>query len=70
MGIKVRLAVLGKTQVDLLKAVRKKGFETLSYGMFSSYVNEMRIQPKGERVLAACEEVLAQWESAPKAAGE
>lgn len=69
MGIKVRLALMEKTQVDLLKAVRKKGFETLSYGLFSAYVNELRITPQAKRVLAACEEVLREWEK-PKAAGE
>ncbi len=69
MSIKVRLAILGKRQTDILKELRKRGFETLSYNQFNEYVNGMRPTPGGKRVLAACEEVLAEWE-APKAAGE
>lgn len=71
MSIKVRLAILGKRQTDVLKELRKRGFETLAYNYFNECLNGMRPTPGSKKVLEACEEVLAEWErEAPEAAGE
>lgn len=60
--IKARLAMLGKTQVDLLKAIRLAGYTVNSIQEISAYTTGTRRTPKAETVLAACDEIVKEWE--------
>ena len=60
--VKVRLAQLGKKQVDLLVALRERGFINLSPALLSTYVNGMSMAPQAQAVVKASDKILGEWE--------
>lgn len=66
MDIKVRLAVLEKTQVSLLKEVKKRGFSNVQPPNFSRYVNGLDTTPQAMTVLKIADDILKKWESSSK----
>lgn len=45
MNIKVRLAILGKMQKDLLDEVRKRGFPKMTASRFSAFLRRHDVGP-------------------------
>ncbi len=60
MSIKIKLLELGKKQVDLIEELRNRGF-TIQPPELSTYINQIMITPKSERVLRACDEIIEDW---------
>ncbi len=60
--IKVRLAMLGKTQVELLNEIRKRGFKKLTPQALSSYITGRDTTPQSEVVLKIARDILKEWE--------
>ncbi len=61
MSIKSRLLELNKKQVDLLDEVRKRGYPRLDSSVLSKYINGRAVTPQAKKVLALCENILAEW---------
>ena len=61
MDIKIKLLELNKKQVDLLDAVRKRGYPKLDPSVLSKYINGRAVTPQSKSVLALCENILAEW---------
>ena len=60
--IKVKLAILGKRQVDLLKELRNRGYRTLTPQALSSFISGYRVSPQSEAVLGVVRKILRDWE--------
>lgn len=60
-NIKARLAILGKTQVWLIGELAKRG-EKVNAPELSNYRSGAITTPKGERVLAMCDQILKELE--------
>lgn len=61
--VRPRLALLGKTQVELLSEVRKRGFTNLTTSQFSKYVNGHECTPQARAVMQVAFKVLDEWEN-------
>lgn len=61
--VRPRLAELGKTQVELLKEIRKRGFKNLNAQQLSKYANGHEITPQSEAVMEIAFEILDEWEN-------
>jgi hypothetical protein len=61
--IKINLLKVGKTQMDLLKEVRRRGYSKLSQPALNAYINGSIITPQAEAVLKICEQILKEWET-------
>lgn len=61
LNIKERLAKLGKSQVWLLRLLRDKGFE-VQPPQLSNIINGNYTYPKATKVLAMCDNILAEVE--------
>jgi hypothetical protein len=61
--IKINLLKVGKTQMDLLKEVRRRGYLKLSQPALNAYINGSIITPQAEAVLKICEQILKEWET-------
>mgnify|MGYP003282916978 CR=1 FL=1 len=66
--LKARLSRLERTQMSLLKEVRKYGWPKLSYQLFNAYMTGARITPQGDAVLEVCGNVIEKWERDTKEA--
>lgn len=60
---KVRLAMLGKKQVDVLSEVRKRGYSNLEVSQLNAYINERNTTPQAKAVMKIVDDVLDEWES-------
>ena len=60
--VRPRLGMLGKTQVELLAEVKKRGFVNLNPQQFSTYVNGHSNTPQAKAVMAVAYEVIEEWE--------
>ena len=60
---KVRLAILGKKQVDVLSEVRKRGYANLEASQLNAYINERNTTPQAKAVMKIVDDVLDEWES-------
>ena len=60
--IKIRLLRLEKRQVDLLDAIRKRGFKNLQPSTLSQYISGTITGPQAETVIKIIYEILASWE--------
>ena len=61
-AVRPRLGLLGKTQVELLAKVKKRGFTNLTPQQFSTYVNGHSNTPQAKAVMAVAYEVIDEWE--------
>lgn len=62
MNIKVRLAILGKMQKDLLDEVRKRGFPKMTASRFSAFLRRHDVGPTSEKVMNLVYDILDEWE--------
>lgn len=62
-AVRPRLANLDKTQVELLKEIRKRGFTNLNSQQLSKYVNGHECTPQARAVMQVAFEVLDEWEN-------
>lgn len=60
-NIKSRMADLGMTQVDMIMLLRERGYE-VQPPMLSSILRGTYTYPKAKKILAVCEEILAERE--------
>lgn len=58
----VRLARLGRKQVDVISELRNRGFR-VTPAEFSFFKNGRVTTPKSETVLKAADEIVSQWEA-------
>lgn len=63
--IKSRLADLSKTQVDLIRELKKKNIEMVP-SLLSNYITEVRSSKQGDMVLSVCDGIITKWESEVK----
>lgn len=63
---KVRLAILGKKQIDLLFEIRKRGYKNLEPPTLSTYINGNSTSPQAQAVLELIDTILTEWESEVK----
>lgn len=61
MDVKERLERTGKKQVDLIRALRKKGYEVQPPAL-SSILNDVYTYPKALEIKDAASEIVAEWE--------
>lgn len=54
---------LGMTQVEMIRELRKRGYE-IQPPMMSSILTGVYTYPKAEKILEACEEILNEREKA------
>lgn len=59
---KVRLAQLGKKQVDLLEELRARGFKTLADSTLCKIINGRMESPQADAVKGAIDMILSDWE--------
>jgi len=59
--IKIKLIELNKKQQDLLPELRNRGFKICGTEL-SAITTRVQTGPKAEKVLAAVEEILLNWE--------
>lgn len=60
--IKVRLAKLGKKQVDLVEELRENGFPHMQASTLSLCINGRLTTPQAQEALEACDKILTRWE--------
>lgn len=61
MSIKERLSEIGKSQVWLLKQLRKRGFDTQP-PQLSNIINGNYTYPKATRILSECDIIITEVE--------
>ncbi len=61
--IKVKLCELDKTQVDLLKELRKRGYKKLSPSELSRLIRGVSVSPRTEAIKKLIDEILDEWET-------
>ena len=64
--IKIRLAQLGKKQVDLLEELQKRGFKTLADSTLCKIVNGRMESPQSDAVKKVITTILDEWEKEQK----
>ncbi|MEG2626081.1 MAG: hypothetical protein RR956_07400 [Christensenella sp.] len=69
MDIKMRLLKLDRRQVDLLDALRRRGYPRIEHSNLSMYINHGGQSKHCVNVLAECDKILSEWENQPKANG-
>lgn len=62
MNIKIRLLQLGKTQVDLLSVLRKRGFPNLQAPYLSVAIRHVANEPQAVRIREMADVILKEWE--------
>lgn len=62
MNTKIRLLQLGKTQIDLLEVLRKKGYSTLCPQTVSAMINHRLDTPLAYQVREEIGKILTEWE--------
>ena len=60
--IKVRLTELGRSQVDLIAAIREKYNIKIDPAELSKILRGTLQTPKAEKVLSAAHEIVSSWE--------
>ena len=62
--IKIKLLELGKRQLDLMWELNKRGFPNVTQTSISKVINRNRVWETagGDRIRAAIEEILDEWE--------
>lgn len=60
---KVRLAMLGKKQVDVLSEVRRRGYANLELSQLNAYINGRNTTPQAKAVMKIVDDVLNEWEN-------
>lgn len=71
--IKIRLAKIGKRQVDLVDEINRRKYThkgnvlTVFQADMSNLVNDRYIKPKSEAIYKAADEVLTDWEKGGQA---
>ena len=60
--IKIRLAQLGKKQVDLLEELHKRGFKTVADTTLSKIINGRMESPQADAVKKVIAVILEEWE--------
>ena len=63
--IKVRLAELGKKQVDLIPELAKRGLKVNPTELSNAILGRIQ-QPKTDKILSAANEIVSEWEKAEK----
>ena len=67
---RARLMELGKTQVDLLREIRKSGYPKCTEPYLSKVNNGLNTyQPQAVGIIKLREEILSEWESEVKGNG-
>ncbi len=61
--IKVRLMEIGKTQIDLIEALRNKGY-TIDPANMSRLLRGIWNTKHAEMLIAAADEIVTEWEKA------
>ncbi len=61
LNIKNRLNDVRKKQVDLIPKLRERGIKTTP-SEISKAISGYWTEPKAERILAACNEIVTDWE--------
>lgn len=61
MNIKERMEKVGKTQVDMILELQKRGY-AVQPPMLSSILRGVYTYPKAKQILAVCEKILAERE--------
>lgn len=61
--IKVRLAELGKKQVDLIPKLAKRGLKVNPTELSFAILGRKQ-QPKTDKILSATNEIVSEWENA------
>ena len=62
MELKVKMMLLGLRQVDMIFALRDRGINITAPQM-SSILNGRQVGPKADQVLAACDEIIKDYEN-------
>jgi hypothetical protein len=64
LSIKVRLAMLGKKQVDLFEELNKIGgeYRVSAPSNLNNIINERRTGGKAQMILMKCNQILNKWE--------
>ena len=65
---RLRLYQLGKTQIDLMQEIRRRGVYCARTEL-SETLNGVRVSPKARMLKAMAEEIVEEWERRGKAAG-
>lgn len=60
--IKLRMADLGMTQVDMIMLLRERGYE-VQPPMLSSILRGVYTYPKAKQILAECEKIVKEKEN-------
>lgn len=63
--IKVRLAELGKKQVDLIPELAKRGLKVNPAELSNAILGRIQ-QPKTDKILSTANEIISEWEKADK----
>lgn len=63
--IKVRLAELGKKQVELIPELAKRGLKVNPTELSNAILGRIQ-QPKTDKILSAANEIVSEWEKAEK----
>lgn len=63
--IKVRLAELGKKQLDLIPELAKRGLKVNPTELSLAILGRSQ-QPKTEKILSAANEIVSEWEKVKK----
>lgn len=61
--IKIELLKLGKKQIDLLAALREKGFPKLYETQLSLYLSGRDVSPQGKAVLQLSKDIINEWKA-------
>lgn len=61
--VKVRLAELGKKQVDLLMKLRTMGYPKLQQPQLNAYINGAIVTPQAQAVMHLVDKILDEWEN-------
>lgn len=62
MNIKIRLLQLGKTQVDLLRELHKRGYSSMVPATVSSIINKKLNTPQAFEIRGVIDKILDEWE--------
>ena len=62
MNTKIKLLQLGKTQVDLLRELRNRGYTSMIPATVSSIINRKLNTPLAFKVRAEIDKILDEWE--------
>lgn len=65
---RLRLYQIGRTQIDLLQEIRRRGVYCAQTEL-SETLRGVRVGPKAQTLKAMAEEIVTEWEKRPGAAG-